>query len=127
MSPSAPKIGSPERAFEDIDLPWLCMTGTHDASSIGGASVENRLSVYPALPAGDKFELVLFQAEHSAFTESELPGEQFESNPNHHTAIKAISTAFWDMYLLNDSAATEWLTSEAVRSVLETEDRWQSK
>ena len=128
MSPSAPRIGSAQRTFGKIKLPWLCMTGTHDKGHIGGATPETRQAVYPALPAGDKYELVLNDAEHSAFTESALPGDTKPRNPNHHRAMKAISTAFWDTYLRDDKQAKAWLnTKEQVNSVLEPKDRWQSK
>ena len=127
MSPSAPRIGSAKKAFGKVKLPWLCMTGTHDKSILGGAGVENRLSVYSALPRKNHFELVLFGAEHSAFTESKLPLNRLTRNPNHHRAIMAISTAFWDAYLRGDAKAKTWLKTDAVRSVLETKDRWQRK
>jgi len=127
MSPSSPRMGGAKKAFGDVKIPWLCMTGTHDASRIGGATVESRLEVYPALPVGDKYELVLNGAEHSVFTEQALRGETSERNPNHHRSIKAITTAFWDAYLREDTTAKNWLTSKDVRSVLQTKDRWQSK
>ena len=127
MSPSSPRMGNATKAFGKVQLPWLCMTGTHDKASIGGASVEHRLAVYPALPAKNKYELVLFEAEHSAFNETKLPFDRLNRNPNHHTAILATSTAFWDAYLRDDAAAKKWLTTDAVRSVLETKDRWQFK
>ena len=126
MSPSFPRVGG-DRAFNKVSIPWLCMTGTQDVSKIGGADVESRMAVYPALPNGDKYELVLFEAEHSVFTEQALPGDRAKRNPNHHEAIKAISTAFWDAHLREDDAAKTWLTTDAVRSVLETQDRWQTK
>ena len=104
------------------------MTGTHDKGLIGGATPETRQAVYPALPAGDKYELVLNDAEHTAFNERGLPGDTKPRNPNHHRAIKAISTAFWDTYLREDKQAKAWLTTdEEVRSVLQTKDRWQTK
>jgi hypothetical protein len=37
---------------------------------------ESRLSVFPALPPGGKYELVLGGAEHSAFTDHALLGEK---------------------------------------------------
>ncbi|MCU0982443.1 MAG: dienelactone hydrolase, partial [Pirellulaceae bacterium] len=61
--------------------------------------------VFPALAPGDKFELVLDKAEHSVFTERPLPGDREQRNLNHHRAILAISTAFWDAYLRGDAAA----------------------
>ena len=46
---------------------------------------------------------------------------------NHHRAILAVTTDFWDAYLRDDAAARKWLDGEEVRGVLETNDRWQRK
>ncbi|MGE0492222.1 MAG: alpha/beta hydrolase family protein [Vulcanimicrobiota bacterium] len=125
MSPSTPRRGNPKQAFATVKLPWMLMTGTKDIGRIGGADLESRLGVYPALPAGDKYELVLEGAEHSAFSDRSLPGEG--RNPNHHRVILALSTAFWDAYLKGDPAAKAWLKSEAPRRLMEPKDRWQTK
>ncbi len=127
FSPSSPKVGSAERAFGEVRLPWLLMTGTKDTSFINDTDVASRLAVYPALPPGGKYELVLDGAEHSAFGDRPLPGDKGTRNPNHHRAILAISTAFWDAYLKNDSAAKAWLDGDGARGVLEPKDRWQRK
>lgn len=132
MSPGVPGAGSAERAFSTVKIPWLLMTGTKDVARIGGMTVgppdvASRLGVYPPLPPGDKYELVLKDAEHGAFGERALPGEGMKQNPNHHRAILALSTAFWDAYRKGDAAAKAWLTSDAARTVLEKEDRWQYK
>jgi hypothetical protein len=103
------------------------MTGTHDTAAIGGQTVATRLAVFPALRPGDKYELVLNGAEHSAFTDRPLPGDRKPRNPNHHRAILALSTAVWDAYLRGDAAAKAWLQGEGARSVLEAEDRWRRK
>lgn len=127
MSPSTPQVGDAAKAFGEVKIPWLCMTGTNDISVIGNANMNSRLGVFPALPEQGKYELVLDKAEHSVFTERALPGDSQPRNPNHHKAIKAISTAFWDAYLRDDADAKKWLDSEDVRAVLETDDRWQRK
>lgn len=127
MSPSGPRRGSAENAFGSVSIPWLLMTGTEDGSPIGDAEPEDRLVVFPALPSGGKYELVLWKAEHSAFTERRLPGDREPRNPNHHKVILALSTAFWDAYLKGDKDARRWLDGEGPRSVLETKDRWQRK
>ncbi|MCU0781941.1 MAG: hypothetical protein MUF04_12685 [Akkermansiaceae bacterium] len=132
FSPSEPAKGTPAQAFGKVSLPWLLMTGTKDVARLGGgtigaASVEQRLSVYPALPPGSKYEVVFDGAEHSAFTDRALPGESGQRNPNHHRAILALSTAFWDAYLKNDAAARAWLDGAGPRGVLEAKDRWQKK
>ena len=127
MSPGVPAIGSADRAFRGVKIPWLLMTGTEDGSPIGEQTPESRRQVFPALPAGDKYELVLDQAEHSIFTDRKLAGERRPRNPEHHRAIEAISTAFWDAYLREDPAAKAWLQSDQVRTVLARPDRWQRK
>jgi predicted dienelactone hydrolase len=132
MSPSVPAAGNAERAFGSVKLPWLLMTGTKDVArigsiTIGGADVSARLGVYPALPPGDKYEVVLKDAEHGAFGERALPGEGHQRNLNHHRVILALSTAFWDAFLKEDTEAKAWLNSEGPRSVLEKDDKWQRK
>ncbi len=128
MSPSGPRGGQdPKAAFAQVKIPWLLMTGTHDVSLIADMDAESRLSVFPALPSGAKYELVLDKAEHSAFSERALPGDRQARNPNHHRAILAISTAFWDAWLRGDKAARGWLDGDGPRRVLEKGDHWQRK
>ncbi len=110
-----------------MKIPWMLLTGSKDSSPIGNADAASRLLVFPALPQGDKFELVLFKAEHSVFTERALPGDAEARNPNHHRAILAVTTAFWDAYLRDDKAAKAWLIGESVKKILEPNDRWQKK
>jgi hypothetical protein len=56
-----------------------------------------------------------------------LPDDQGTRDPNHHRAILALSTAFWDSYLRGDAAARAWLDGSGARSVLEKADRWLHK
>lgn len=127
MSPGGPANGDTKKAFGNVQIPWMLLTGTKDSSPINGADAKSRLVVFPALPPGEKYELVLNKAEHSAFTERALPGETEPRNPNHHRSILAVTTAFWDAYLRDDAEAKQWLDGDAVRSVLEKDDQWQKK
>ena len=128
MSPSRPRRGGDaSQAFGAVAIPWLLMTGTKDLAPIGGADLESRLAVFPALPPGGKYELVLDGAEHSAFTDRALPGDTAPRNPNHHRVILALTTAFWDAWLRKDPDARRWLEGDGPRSVLESGDRWQRK
>jgi predicted dienelactone hydrolase len=127
MSPSSPRRGDPKRAFASVKIPWLLLTGTKDTAPIGEADVKSRLAVFPALPPGGKYELVLDRAEHSAFTDRPLPGDTEKRNPNHHRAILAVTTAFWDACLRKNADARKWLDGPEVRRVLEKNDRWQKK
>lgn len=127
FSPNVPAAGDPKRAFGSVSIPWLLMTGTEDSSTLGNATPKSRQEVYPALPPGNKYELVLFGAEHSAFGDRALPGEKGGRNPNHHRIILALSTAFWDAYLRVDKEAKAWLDGPGSASILDAQDRWQRK
>jgi predicted dienelactone hydrolase len=127
MSPSGPRGGENKLAFGSVKIPWMLLTGTRDTAPIGDATIESRLSVFPALPAGGKYELVLYNAEHSVFTERALPGDSQPRNPNHHRSILALTTAFWDAYLRDDQNAKNWLDGDGPRKILDKEDRWQRK
>lgn len=128
LSPSSPRRGSPADAFGGVKIPWMLMTGTQDVAVIGDADVASRLAVFPALPPGGKYELVLEGAEHSAFSDRPLPGDRGRRNPNHHRAIRGISTAFWDAYLRNIPEARAWLDADAgPRDILAPGDTWQRK
>lgn len=130
FSPSSPRrSGETARAFGSVGIPWLLMTGTEDVAPIGDIDVQSRLAVFPALPGGGKYELVLNGAKHAAFADERSTGDGGAggTNPNHHRAILALSTAFWDAYLRQDAAARAWLDGAGPRSVLEQVDRWQAK
>ena len=127
FSPSSPRRGDPRQAFGEVKIPWMLMTGTKDVAPIGDADMESRLAVFPALPPGGKYELVLYGAEHSAFTDRALRGDTEKRNPNHHRVILALSTAFWDAYLRGNTVAKDWLDGNGPSSVMEKEDRWQTK
>lgn len=127
FSPSSPRLGDPKEAFGRVSIPWLLMTGTRDVSPIGDADLESRLGVFPALPPGRKYEVVLDGAEHSAFTDRALPGDTEPRNSNHHRVMLALTTAFWDAFLRDGARALAWLDGDGPRRLLEAGDRWQRK
>lgn len=126
FSPSGPIILTAEAAFGGVTVPWLLMTGTNDIARIGGQTVEDRLSVFPALPKKNKYQLVFHEGTHSTFSDHELRNNS-KRNPHHHKVIKAITTAFWDTYLKNNDDAKKWLTGTDASMLLEENDIWQSK
>lgn len=129
LSPSPPKRGSAAAAFADFDLPAMLMTGTKDGDSLGRTTPELRRQVYPAMPAGGKYHLVLQDAEHAAFSDHRTATgtESPAHNPNHHPVILALSSAFWDAHLLGKQDAKSWLTSPQVKKLLEKGDLWETK
>ncbi|MFK7818200.1 MAG: alpha/beta hydrolase family protein [Planctomycetaceae bacterium] len=126
LSPSPPRFGFNDSTFGNVSIPWLLMTGTEDDSLISrNVDPESRRQVFPALPkAGHHYELCLEGATHFAFSDHKRGRGR---NPAHHPAIQAISSAFWDTYLLDDTAAKTWLNGKGPRSVLARKDEWQRK
>lgn len=130
MSPQAGKNGfSSKRAFGHLTKPILCMTGTKDGSPIDpNLNPESRREVYAALPKGDKYQLVLKDAQHSAFGDSR--GKARTRDPKHHPAIQKISLHFWNAYLKNGKQSKEWLQSTkpiTEAGLVEGEDAWEWK
>ncbi|MCH7225394.1 alpha/beta hydrolase family protein [Haloferula sp. A504] len=126
LSPSPPRRGSAEQAFGEVTLPMMLMTGTRDGSPIGNTTPEERREVYPAMPAGSKYELVLDGAEHMAFSDVRRRGAG-RRDPDHHRVILALSTAFWESYLTSDAKARAWLDGDGPRGILADADGWQRK
>ncbi|MEM9703293.1 MAG: hypothetical protein AAF907_12695 [Planctomycetota bacterium] len=123
LSPGPPQRGDLSAAFGSVSIPWMLMTGTKDDSPIGGTSPADRTKVFPHLPKTiDRYQLVLHEAGHSAFGDARAFGDV--RNPNHHPAILALSTAFWDAALKGDKSAAAWLRGPAARKVLEEKDRY---
>ena len=75
------------------------------------------------LPTSDKYQLVLHDAEHHAFSDGE--GRRRQRDPNHHRVILALSTAFWDAYLRDDESAITWLHGDSPRKIMAKKDKWQ--
>jgi len=127
MSPSSPSFQSAASAFGAVTTPCLLLTGTRDSVPFrSDQSIESRRAVFPVLPAGNAYELVLHNARHSAFSEKPLPNDP-PPNPKHHRAIKAITTGFWDAYLQDNFEAQTWLRNGGPKEILEPQDTWQTK
>jgi predicted dienelactone hydrolase len=127
MSHSPPRRGDVAAAFGAVKIPWMLMTGTKDDSIVADFKPADRAKVFDTLPPGGKYELILNNAEHSAFTERALPGDKEPRNPNHHRVILALSTAFFDAHLRNDALAKAWLEGDGPRSVMEKDDTLRKK
>ena len=104
------------------------MTGTKDANPVSKSMTPaSRQLVYQGMPAGDKFQLVLKDAEHHAFAGSGLQS-RFRI-PHHHPAILQLSTLFWDAYLKGNQDAKAKLQSNQARELagLMPGDAWEWK
>lgn len=129
MSPQPGQGMSADKVFGHLTQPILCMTGTKDGSPIDPSlKPASRREVYTALPAGDKYQLVLHDAEHSAFGEGGRLLSR-RQHPEHHPAIQQISLQFWNAYLKDDAKSKQWLQSKRpiTETRLDDQDVWEWK
>lgn len=132
FSPSVPARGDARQAFAGIRRPVLCLTGTLDGDVLGyGATPDRRSDVFAALPAGNKAQLVLAQADHMTFggdtsrAAGILPREEATQRlqGQHHALVAAITTDWWRAHLLGDANARARLIKP---QGLAAEDVWQA-
>ncbi|MEZ6088035.1 MAG: acetylhydrolase [Pirellulaceae bacterium] len=129
LSPQPVQTLSVDEAFGALKQPILCMTGTDDESPLTGKiTPESRRDVYHAMPTGDKYLLVLDQANHFDFEERRRR-RQPERDPRYHQAIHEIGLRFCQAYLWNDDSAKRWLQSRSPLedNILVPADHWEWK
>ena len=131
FSPALPLQMEARRSFEPVERPALSITGTLDGDVAGaGNTVERRIAVFGALPAGRKAHLVLKDADH--MTLAGQVGAPAEIVPRiqttrdlqsaHHALVARITTDWWLATLTNDAAARERLKRPAG---LQASDVWE--
>lgn len=121
MSPAPPAMGDAAKAFEAVRIPCLLLTGTLDDSPIGRTTPTDRLNVFPNLKNAPAWQVVFEGADHMSFGGR---GKGAEAS-RYRKATLALTTAFWDANLRDDSEAKKWLNGEGARSVMVKEDVWQ--
>ncbi len=107
FSPAPPNAGgvSDAEAFGGIRIPFYSLTGSLDAVPITPTTPADRQRPYRAMPAGDKYLLVLEGANHAAFG-----GQNFGSHgtaPDSHVQpiVVRTTTLFWRWTLMGDAIA----------------------
>jgi predicted dienelactone hydrolase len=116
LSGPGPLPLTPEDAWESVTVPTLVTTGTRDHANRGGegATWEWRLGAFRLTPPGDKYGLVIDQADH--FLGGLICTERAEGSPDDEAfaIVKSISTAFLDVYLKQDATARTYLNESSV-------------
>lgn len=132
FSPTVPMQGDARRAFDRLTRPLLSVTGTRDQDVVGnGATPDKRMAVFASLPAGDKAQLVLQDADHMTFSGQTgrpaeiVPREQVTRDLQdvHHALVAAITSDWWRATLMADAAARARLLAPAG---LRSADLWQT-
>jgi len=110
MSAPVPRGADLDRAYANIKLPILHMTGTLDDSPIGDTKAAERRVPFDHVQAAGQY-LVIFQGgDHMIFAGQRRQASKGEKDPRFHDLILQGTTAFWDAYLKGDAAAKAWLS-----------------
>lgn len=104
-------------SWKSITIPMYVLTGTNDPGR-GGQSYEWRIEPFTYASPGDKYLLVIEDADHSfgGMTDSEegppkLSVREYPRRPDHVDIVQSSTTAFWDAYLLGSAAAKAFLAA----------------
>lgn len=116
---STPKLeaGGVERAYQNVHLPVLHMTGSRDWSILFRTRVSDRSTPFRMIPFSPQQLVVLTDAGHSSFSDDER--RPSINRAIHIEAMQQITTAWWDAKLRGDARAEEWLR-EGARTLLGT-------
>jgi predicted dienelactone hydrolase len=93
-------------AFGGIGIPVFSITGTKDSfAQYGGVSVADRTRPYQAMPAGQKYLLIVDGASHLMLNGQTLPSARMTPTPAMVDTIDQSTILFWQAALKDDHAA----------------------
>jgi predicted dienelactone hydrolase len=142
LSPSSLTGGGLGEAFGSIRIPFMSITGSGDGVPAGAdaaqriAALAQRSGPYLGMAPGQKYLLVLADADHMAFAGTRrpvtaaaaaaAPGGGAAAVPTAHVndLVRRLTTAFWDATLLGGAAGAAFVTAPAG---LAAGDRYESK
>ena len=116
-------------SFHGLTRPSMIITGTEDKSPVNGKGYRWRTEVYRYAPPGDKFLAIIKNAYHG-FGGIAGPVRFRGSgpdNPRQVTYVRALSTAFWNAYLKQDSTAKKFLSPQNIADFTEGDVELKSK
>lgn len=117
-----------DKAFGDIKIPALHMTGTLDTSPINDTTAEQRLVPFEHSKGpgdgGPATYLINFDGgDHAIFSgvrwRNAGEGDPAK-DPTFHRLIRQTSLAFWQAYLNDDAAAKKWLDEGGMKELVGT-------
>jgi predicted dienelactone hydrolase len=118
MSPPAPRDRQQwAKAFGDIKIPCLHMTGTLDDSPIGDTKAKDRRVPFDHITATDQYLVTFSGGDHMIFSGRErLSGGGQDAL--FQELIRAATTALWDAYLKDDDRAKRFLAEGGLEKLL---------
>lgn len=129
FSPSGPPARMPQRMrsrlYADMNRPMMHLTGTEDTSQIQpDLDPADRTIPFRQIPAGEQYLVVFDGGDHAVFGGRR---NRRQAAPDWYPEVQAItaqvSTAMWQAYLNEDTAALDWLNGNGFISAVREGDR----
>jgi predicted dienelactone hydrolase len=129
MSAPLPQRASDrQQVFGRIKIPVFHLTGTQDDSLIGNTTAEQRRIPFDSMKNAETSLLIFEDGDHMIFSDApRRDSAQQEQDAIFHRHICAATTAWWDAYLREDSAAKHWLLAGAFTERLGKSGRFETK
>jgi predicted dienelactone hydrolase len=128
MSPPVPRQeGGHGRAYANIALPGLHLSGSLDQTRLGVTQAEQRRVPYDRIRLADQYLLFFDGADHRSFLGHPAGPGRPERDPRFHQLIKLSTTAFLDAYLKKDPTALAWLGGGGMKRALGADGVWEMK
>lgn len=128
LSPAPPSRGDPKKAFEQVTVPCLHLTGTLDDSPISNMKPAERRIPFDSVSAGHHYLVIFTNADHMVFSgrrtalgRREVPFERVTKS------TQQITLAFWDAFLRDDAEARKWLDQGGLERYVGTAGRFEQK
>ncbi|MDX2219599.1 MAG: hypothetical protein SF172_11295 [Burkholderiales bacterium] len=120
----AARMGSLEKQFANIRMPFFSVTGDQDGEVLGdGTRPEDRTLPYQHMPAPDKYLAVFKGGDHMVFGGH---NSRNDTDRRIQKDVRTLTLAFWNAYLKDEKAAREWLKTGAEKT-LQAGDRYAYK
>jgi predicted dienelactone hydrolase len=118
MSPSAPQGARDlDRAFSEVKIPILHVTGTGDDSPLRALDPKERRVPFDHIHGADQYLLILKGGDHMVFSGHRVGGD-WSGDAAAHELICMASMAFLDAYLKDDAKARQWLAGGGFAAAL---------
>ncbi len=115
------------RAFTQIGVPCLHMTGTKDQSPLGITLVEERRVPFDRIGGGDQYLVNFKDGDHMVFAiPKRVPGKG-KTYALIHDLTRMVTTVFWDAYLKGDARARAWLAGGGFEASLGEDGTFEKK
>jgi predicted dienelactone hydrolase len=122
LGPQVPGGGMEKYLHDDswstVSTPALVVIGEADFTWVPQVKADPAFLQLPfdKIPVAEKYLVAIAGAEHHAFTDSVPWYPAGERDPRHHGWIQQATTAFWDGYLKENTAAIDWLKAKKLQA-----------